>query len=138
MPRVTGSRSTIKQLANSIQHNMDSMYRMTYYADPTGNKQVDALSNKINASIGNIINHNMNSTGTPSISKLYTRIASKDSKISKGRNGDISDIFQTPNGFDDFYNNFIQNKYMVEMDQEIDAICRYFPDIQEALDIRKE
>ena len=138
MPRVTGSRRDIGRLATSISKNMDSMYRMTYYAEPTGNKEVDILKDKINASIGNLIRHNVNTTGTPNISKLYGRIAEKDHRLAKGKNGDISDMFQTPNGFDDFYNNFIQNKYMVEMDQEIDAICRYFPDIQEALDIRKE
>lgn len=138
MPRVTGSRNSIKQLASSIQRNMDSMYRMTYYAEPTGNKQIDILSDRINNSIGNIIKHNINSTGTPNISKLYSRIAEKDSNLKNGKNGDMSDIFDSTRGFDDFYNNFIQNKYMVEMDQEIDAVCRYFPDIQEALDIRKE
>ena len=32
----------------------------------------------------------------------------------------------------------MRNRYLVEVDAEIDAVCKYFPELVEALDVKKE
>lgn len=133
----SGSKNAIKNLTAQIQKNMDSLHTATYYNEPTGNKEIDALTQKINKNIGNIIRYNRNTAGVPSITKLYTRIQDKNSN--KTGNTDIESLFNAgATGFDDFYANFMQNRYLRELDDEIDAVCKYFPDLLEALEIKKE
>ena len=130
----SGDRGTIKTLASSIQRNIDAMYKATYYNEPTGDHDVDELTKRINANIDNIVKYNMNTSGVPSVSKLYSRMAERD----RNRMGEIEDLFGSATGYDDFYANFMQNRYLRELDDEIDAVCKYFPDLLEALEIKKE
>ena len=117
---------------------MDAMHRITYYSDPSGNKEIDDLSKKINQNIGAIIRYNINTSGVPSISKLYSRMMDKRDESNTGVS-DIDSLFNYgATGFDDFYANFMQNRYLRELDDEIDAVCKYFPDLLEALEIKKE
>ena len=131
-----GRRSTIKDLTAQIQRNMDSLYRTTYYNEPTGNQEIDALAQKINSNISNIIKYNIDTAGVPSITKLYSRM---HDKLPATGLSDIDTLFTAGvTGFDDFYANFMQNRYLRELDDEIDAVCKYFPDLLEALEIKKE
>ena len=119
-----GRRSTIKDLTAQIQRNMDSLYRTTYYNEPTGNQEIDALAQKINSNISNIIKYNIDTAGVPSITKLYSRM---HDKLPATGLSDIDTLFTAGvTGFDDFYANFMQNRYLRELDDEIDAVCKYF------------
>ena len=136
--RPSSSSSDIQDLKAKVQQNMDAMHRITYYSDPSGNKEIDDLSKKINQNIGAIIRYNINTSGVPSISKLYSRMMDKRDESNTGVS-DIDSLFNYgATGFDDFYANFMQNRYLRELDDEIDAVCKYFPDLLEALEIKKE
>ncbi len=134
------SDAAISQRMKNIQTNMDRMYQTTYYNPATQNRGLDSLNNRINANIDRITNYNMNTAGIPSVSKLYSRLNAANNKAVSGITGeqDISSVFDSALGFDDFYSNFTQNRYLVEADAEIDAVCKYFPELVEALDIKKE
>lgn len=110
------------------------MYQTTYYNSPAESDELNALSARINSHIDSITNYNMNTIGMPSVSKLYSRLNMDNATGTS----DISGMFDNAIGFDDFYANFMQNRYLVEVDAEIDAVCKYFPDLLEALDIKKE
>ena len=130
---------TIQQLAASVQKNMDSLYKNTYYNEPTGDKEIDDLNKKINDNIDRIVRHNMSTAGVPSVTKLYSRL-NLDEKIKPSTTtvSGLESLFTDVAGFEDFYANFIQNRYLRELDDEIDAVCKYFPDLLEALEIKKE
>lgn len=129
----------IKNLSASIQKNIDSLHKNTYYDDPSIGNDVDDLTRKINNNIDRIVRHNMNTVGVPSVSKLYSRL-DLDNKIKPAANGvtGLDSLFTDVAGFEDFYANFMQNRYLRELDDEIDAVCKYFPDLLEALEIKKE
>lgn len=127
----------------NIQDSIDQMYQTTYYNSPSSAKALSSLTDRINASINGITSYNMSSTGTPNVSKLYNRLkmSNNDSIIpgDRGRTTDIGNkLFDDAIGFDDFYSNFMQNRYLVEVDAEIDAVCKYFPELVEALEVKKE
>ena len=133
-----GARN-INRLAASIQKNMDSLYRNTYYNEPTGDKEIDDLNRRINSNIDRIVRHNMSTAGIPSVSKLYSRLNIDEKlKTTQSNLSGVETLFADVAGFEDFYANFIQNRYLRELDDEIDAVCKYFPDLLEALEIKKE
>lgn len=135
--RPSSNKSDIRDLVTRVQQNMDALHRVTYYSDPTGDHDIDDLTQKINKNIGNIVKYNMNTSGVPSITKLYSRMMEKRGE--KTGVSDIDALFTAgATGFDDFYANFMQNRYLRELDDEIDAVCKYFPDLLEALEIKKE
>ena len=125
---------TLDAKMNSVQRAMDKMYQTTFYNTSTSSKQLDTLTKSINDNIDRITNYNQNTMGMPSISKLYSRMNISTSTGAK----DVTQLFDNALGFDDFYSNFMQNRYLVEVDAEIDAVCKYFPELLEALDIKKE
>lgn len=124
----------------NVQSSIDQMYQTTYYNSPSSNKALGDLTSRINAHIDNITSYNMQATGTPNISKLYNRLQMSNSNVPGSDSGtkDIGALFDNAIGFEDFYSNFMQNRYLVEIDAEIDAVCKYFPELEEALDIKKE
>ena len=128
-----------KSQMDAIDKNIDNMYKSTYYNTSFGSKHLDDLNSKINDHIDRITNFNMNTSGIPSISKLYSRLRARSKETSNfGKTKDITELFDSAVGFEDFYSNFMSNRYLVEVDAEIDAVCKYFPELVEALDVKKE
>ena len=126
-----------KQL-DSIQDNIDGMYKATYYNTSLGTRHLDALNRRINTHIDKITNFNLATTGVPSISRLYSRMKLTGDDEGIGEYKDITELFNNAIGFEDFYSNFMSNRYLVEVDAEIDAVCKYFPELLEALEVKKE
>ena len=122
---------------DKVQDAIDSMYQATYYNSPKDKKDLESLTNKINQHINSITNYNMNSTGVPSTSRLYSRLRMATNKSPDGQK-DMTELFDNAIGFEDFYSNFMQNRYLVEVDAEIDSVCKYFPELVEALEVKKE
>lgn len=128
--------SRLKKLVNGIQSNMDTLYTSTYLNSPRNSKDLSNITSDINKSIDNIINNNMNTTGLPNISKLYSRLmdAQKDKKIIK----DIREVFEDDSLMGSVMGSYMQNKYLKDLDYEIDTVCKYMPELLEALETRKD
>lgn len=124
---------------DAITKHVEDMYKNTYYNSSLGNRHLDDLNKRINSHIDRITQFNLDTNGMPSISRLYSRMRLKtqaDDKIGKMK--DVTELFDSAIGFEDFYSNFMSNRYLVEVDAEIDAVCKYFPELLEALDVKKE
>ncbi len=147
MARGSNSRSfrsankNIQDAAKSISDTMDDLYRSTYMSSPQQGKDLRSLNDKINNSIDRIINKNMETTGMPSVSKLYSRI-DQTNKGSLQANGKVIDslsgMFDSGIMQDDLYALFTSNRYLEELDREIDTVCRYMPQLEEALAVQKD
>lgn len=125
----------LKKIAATVQSNMDALYKTTYFSSPQASKDIKALAQDMNDAIDNIVSRNMDTFGKPSISTLYTRILDKDGAKASSS---ISDLFEVSGSMDDMYSSFMSNRYLVELDQEIDTICKYMPELEEALDVLKD
>lgn len=128
--------SVLKSLMDRINQSMSSTYTSTYYSQPTAMDNLRSLRNKIDDNIDRIVSNNMDTIGVPSVSKLYSRMMDKDT-IARGPNGNIS-TFEDALTYDDFYATFQNNRYLLEMDAEIDSTCKYFPDLEETILIMRE
>lgn len=132
----------IKDLAKSIQSTMDSLYSRTYFTHPTYSRSLEDLNTRINDHIDRITNHNQDTVGMSSISKMYVRLGI-DSAKGRGQNkativDKANSMFENSMLMDDLYGSFMSNRFLKELDDEIDSICTYFPDLLEALDTKKD
>ena len=84
-----------KGLFNRLNRSMNSLYTTTYYSPPGNANVLNNLRDKINNNIDNIVNQNMDMIGTPSVSRLYSRMKfDLDSKFNgPGSKGSINTVF---------------------------------------------
>jgi len=130
----------LQSIGQGIASNMDALYRSTYMTTTTQSKDLQDLTDRINDNIDQIVARNNDAHGIPSVSTLYTRIArnnSKDQKSSDFING-LENMFDNGMVTDDLYDLFMSNRYLRELDNEIDTICKYMPDLEEALAVMKD
>lgn len=129
--------SNIKNIAKGVNSTMDTLYRTTYMANPQQNHDLEDLNSRINNSLDKIVDKNMDMVGLPSVTKLYSRMAGKGGSGNKIVNS-LEDMFDNGLITDDLYGLFMSNRYLKELDNEIDTVCKYMPRLQEALDVQKD
>lgn len=129
----------IENIASNIQNNMDALYTTTYFSTPAMSNDVKILSQNINDNIDRIVSRNMNTIGMPSVSILYSRLFNKNNELNNNSliNG-VNKLFEDPMMMDDLYSTFMSNRFLQELDDEIDTVCQYMPELEEALDTKKD
>ena len=140
MPRDDQNRRTLANLMGRVNRTMDTLYTSTYYAQPNNSKALNQLRDKIDQNLDRIVNANMDTMGIPSVSKVYSRLKlDLDRQDANARNkATIEDYFNDALNYDDFFATFQSNRYLLEMDAEIDSTCKYFPELEEAIAVMKE
>lgn len=131
------SKKGLAGLMSRVNRSMGSLYTATYYSDPNNSKALDSLRDKIDQNLDRIVNANMDTMGIPSVSKLYSRLKMDLDKQSDQKST-VEDYFNDALNYDDFFATFQSNRYLLEMDAEIDSTCKYFPDLEEAIAVMKE
>ena len=137
MPR-DDSRRGLASLMARVNRSMDSLYTSTYYTSPNNTKALDQLRDKIDQNLDRIVNVNMDTMGIPSVSKLYSRLKLDLDRKSNENKATVEDYFNDALLYDDFFATFQSNRYLLEMDAEIDSTCKYFPELEEAIAVMKE
>lgn len=125
-------------ISQGVTASMDALYRRTYMSTPQQSKELDSLITSVNKSIDSIVTSNMNKIGEPSVSKLYARIAATNKGDSNTAVQGLDSIFDDGIIADDVYGMFMNNRYLRELDSEIDTICKYMPKLEEALEVQKD
>lgn len=134
---IARASSNIQNIAKGVNSTMDTLYRTTYMANPQQNHDLEDLSSRINNSLDKIVDKNMDMVGLPSVTRLYSRMASKGGAGDKIVSS-LEDMFDNGLITDDLYGLFMSNRYLKELDNEIDTVCKYMPRLQEALDVQKD
>ena len=136
-----GSKSINDKLDN-MDIKMDDIYRNTYSSRITNKKQLNKISDDIYDSVNKILSNNSDINGIPDISRLYTRLKNKDTtnqiQSNKELIENVMDIFQDKELLNVISANPEINRYIKSLDQQYDLICRYMPELKEALHIKKD
>ena len=117
---------------DAIKSNMGNLYKNTYFNTNRNKNDLMQIKNDMDDTIDKIISSNINDTGQPNISNLYARLREENKEKS------IDDIFNDKNNNDALLGTFTQNKSIVDFDNEIDAILKYMPMLDDALDAKKD
>ena len=80
----------------------------------------------------------MEKTGQSSLSTLYNRIQDKTLKAHSNAIKELEDIFNDPSLTEMLMTTWSSNRYIKEYDNDLDIICKYMPQLQTALDIKKD
>ena len=135
--RIAKANRNIQNIAKGISGSMDDLYRSTYMSTPQQSSDLEDLNTRINNSIDNIVNRNMETIGLPSVSKLYSRMANNGQKSNDMVNS-LEQMFDNGIVSDDLYGMFVSNRYLKELDNEIDTVCKYMPKLEEALQVQRD
>ena len=129
------NKGLIDSMSN-VQSSLDSAYSKAHFSSTKPSKDLERIKASINSNIDKITQNNISNIGMPNISKLYSRLGAmqSDKQIIDG----IKNALDDGVAMDTVMAQYMNNKYLKDLDDEIDTICKYMPKLLEALDTRKD
>ena len=128
----------VNGIAKNIQDLFNGLYKSTYYSNDDNKKLLDNTMDQIDGTIYNLLNKIENNTGRSNISSLYLRMQNSQKVKKDGTAATFEKIFGDEVLMDGLLNAYSQNKYILDLDNEIDTVCRYMTQLEEALDAIKD
>src|SRR5574344_2345678 len=113
----------LKKIASNLQSNTDDLYKSTYYTDPYNKQMLKTIKTNIDDSIKDIMVHNADSIGEPNVSRLYERLF-MSAQNDMDTNKEFSEIFEDNEFITQLTNSYLDNKFVLVQDQEIDDILK--------------
>lgn len=121
----------------SIRKQMNGVYRDTYSTDPSTKDELDRIGSDIEDHISKVLTRNGNDN-IADISHLYA-VANLRNTVNKEKyTSDIADFFQNKTVTDQLLTSYLENKWVIELDREIEVVLKYMPKLREALDAIKD
>ena len=130
------SKSLIRRLW-SLRRHMNTIYRDTYSADPTNKDDLEKITDNIEDNVSKILIRNGTGNIT-NVANLYAVTRLRNSITGGEYNQAIIDYFEDRSITDQLVNSYVENKWIIDLDNEIDVICKYMPKMSEALDALKD
>ena len=128
------NKKNVNSLARSVSSSLSNLYKNTFFTTDTNRRDLENIQKNIDDSLDKITVNTISNTGDASISKVYSRL--KDSN--KGNDKNIEEMFNDQKLTDSLMSNFEENKYLRDLDEEIDTVCKYMPSLEDALDAKKD
>ena len=140
--KIARTMKSISDKLDNMDTKMDDIYTNTYSSRNTNRKELDRISNDIYNSVNTILSQNSDINGIPDISRLYTRLKTKNSEENisntEGIINGAMDIFQDKELLNAISANPEINRYIKSLDEQYDMICKYMPELKHALEIKKD
>lgn len=134
------SRPNIRKIntwLDNVGSQMDQLYRSTYYSDTSNMRDLDKIATDIEDDINSIINRN-NSIDVSGISKMYSRLKLQDSLSDSKLTDTVKELFESNPATNEILANYVGNKWIRDLDNEIDTVLKYCTKMQEALDLLRD
>lgn len=131
------SNKKIRKNLDLLQQGLDDLYQDTYYTNNDNAKQADAIRDRINQSLGNIMSNNYTNDTIGGISRVYTRMQLQKANNDKDLVNAMS-VFDDQVIMDQVLSTYMQNKWLKDLDYEIDTVLKYMPKLKEALNVKKD
>lgn len=128
---------SINSTLQTINSLMDGIYKSTYNTDRTSFGTIEKISQDIEDNISSIVSKN-NMSDVYNVSKLYSRMKLQDLSNNKDFRNNIESLFEDPALSANILSMYTENKWIKDLDTEIDTILRYMPKLKEALQAKKE
>lgn len=130
----------INTLMNTISSGMKSLYSDSYLSTRDNIDQLGYVADEIEDNINTIIRRN-SEYDISNISKVYSKLmrgSSSSGKIEKELSNELEDLFNSPAYTDAIIGSYMANKWIKDLDNEIDIIMRLLPKTKDALNVIKE
>ena len=126
------SPSILKRLF-SLRNQINGIYKDTYSSDPTNKEELDKLTSGIEDNLSKIVTRNGGFEDISNVSRLYAVANLNKAVNDKEYITSISEFFENRAITDSLIASYTENKWIVELDNEIDTVCKYMPKLEEAL-----
>ncbi len=122
---------------DNIQKSMNSMYRNTYYSDKSNTNDMNDIVDDIENNISSILRRN-NSMDISGISKLYSKSQLNQALNDKDLEDRVKELFEDNPLTDELLSSYIGNKWIEDLDNEIDTVLKYCTKMKEALELLRD
>ena len=129
------SKNILTQL-KIVRDRMNSVYRDTYSTDPDRLHSLDAVTDDIETAVSSIMNRNKNDIS--GISKMYSKLRLAQVVSDKKYNESVVNYFENTEIVNQLLTTYMSNRWLKELDMEIDTVCKYMPKLEDALDAIKD
>ena len=137
MPNTRPNIRKINTWLDNVGSQMDQLYRSTYYSNNSNIKDLDNIATDIEDSINSIINRN-NNVDVSGISKMYSRLKLRDSLSDSKLADNVKELFESNPITNEVLANYVGNKWIRDLDNEIDTVLKYCTKMQDALDLIRD
>lgn len=129
----------VKQNLDLLQSSIDDLYQDTYYNSNEDKNQSQQIKNDIDASIDSIRNNGGSTyTSIGNMTQIYTKLALKNASSNKEIMDATANLFEDRTVMDNILSTWMENKWVKDLDSEIDLILKYMPRLKEALAVKKD
>ena len=146
--RTRSDKNSPKRLNDLLDHldkQTSDLYRSTYYSNDISDTVYDDVMNDLDTAIRKATDGDQEYQNMSNVSKLLEKISAKDGITStlidnfgKNNDNDITNIFQNNEMVASLMDTYAKTKWITELDNEFDTICKYMPKLQIALDIKRD
>lgn len=130
------NQSLITKMISSITGKISDLRVNTTFLPANIIDDTQFITKNISNSIDNLISHNEEIEGQVNMANLYNRLANNNS--SDDGKSTVDSIFNSKHMTDQIMPNFVQNKQLLEYEEMIDTIVKYFPTMQDILNVKKD
>ena len=118
-------------LVGDISKRINDFYRRTFFTPPDADIELRNMTDRINKSMSKIVTDINYTSGVSSISTLISKSVElqNDPSVVNG----FEKLFTDPSTDGALYNSFFANRALRLLDAEIDMICKYMPNLEEAI-----
>jgi len=130
------NRSLISKFTQSISDKISDLRVNTTFLPANITDDTRYITKNINDSINSLVSHNEEISGQVNMANIYNRLANDN--MSDDGKSTIDAIFNSKQLSEQVMPNFIQNKQLLEYEEIIDTIVKYFPTMQDVLNVKKD
>ena len=147
MPDNNANRRKINSALDMLRKQVDDLYTSTYYTRDSSEELKTQVTDRLDDAIRKSTQGDDEFQNISNTSKLFRKLLKPDgssasNKLAKnfgnGGDDDISNLFQSPNIVASIMDSYSKTKWIADLDNEFDMICRYMPKLQAALDIKRD
>lgn len=141
------SQRKINNSLDLLDRQVNDLYRTTYSTTNTSEELKSQLSDKLDDAIKKSTQEDGDIQNLSNTSKIIMKLMKPENngasnKLSKsfgkGAGDDISVLFNNAGVQASLMDTYAKTKWITELDNEFDLICKYMPKLQAALDIKRD
>lgn len=141
------SQKKIDSSLDLLKRQVGDLYTSTYYTQDTSEEVKTQVSDRLDDAIRKSTQGDDEFQNISNTSKLFRKLLKNDggaaankldNGFGKGGNDDISTMFQNSDIMASIMDNYSKTKWIKDLDNEFDLICKHMTKLQAALDIKRD
>lgn len=138
----------INNSLDALKKQVGDLYTSTYYTQDNSEEMKTQVQDRLDDAIRRSTQGDEEYKNISNTSKLFRKALSNNGKggnantlissFGKGDDKDITAIFENPNIMASIMDSYSKTKWITQLDQEFDLICKYMTKLQTALDIKRD